>query len=170
MEYRTKTYIAADWSGDRDAVKQLYKWNYSNFWSLSFADAHEVTQARDTSLNCSIKSSLKKRLDISRIFVLIVGDKTKSLRSGGCQLCKNYNSHTKNCARGYSVDYRSYIEFECEKAVRDNLKIIVLYNSTIIDKNKCPDAVENSGNHVAMYYLENGQRYWNYQKIKDAMG
>ena len=62
--YRTKTYIAADWTGDKDAVDQLYKWNNSNYWALSFTDAHDVTQARDGSLNCSIKSSLKKRLDI----------------------------------------------------------------------------------------------------------
>lgn len=33
--YRTKTYIAADWSGDYDAVEQLHKWNISNYWSLS---------------------------------------------------------------------------------------------------------------------------------------
>ena len=24
--YRTKTYIAADWTGDKNAVDQLYKW------------------------------------------------------------------------------------------------------------------------------------------------
>lgn len=26
MVYRTKTYIAADWDGDKNAVEQLYKW------------------------------------------------------------------------------------------------------------------------------------------------
>ena len=26
MNYRTKTYIAADWDHDEDAVKELYKW------------------------------------------------------------------------------------------------------------------------------------------------
>ena len=54
MAYRTKTYIAAEWSGDKDAVEQLHKWNDGDKWSLSFTDAHEVTQARDGSLNCSI--------------------------------------------------------------------------------------------------------------------
>ena len=170
MAYRTKTYIAADWSSDKDAVEQLHKWNDSNYWSLSFVDAHEEMQARDTSLNCSIKSSLAERLNISKTFVLIVGNQTKAVTSGGCQLCESYNSYTKSCARGSNVDYRSYIEFECEKAVRDNLKIVVLYKSANIDKTKCPDAVKNSGNHAAMCYLENGQLYWDYQKVKDAMG
>lgn len=141
MAYRTKTYIAADWTGDKDAVDQLYKWNDSDHWSLSFTDAHDLTQARDGSLNCSIKTSLGTRLDASKTFVLIVGANTKTVRSGGCQYCNSYNSYTSSCARGYSVDYRSYIEYECDKAVRDGLKIVVLYNAATVDKTKCPDAV-----------------------------
>jgi len=31
MAYRTKTYIAAEWTGDKDAVEQLYKWSDSNY-------------------------------------------------------------------------------------------------------------------------------------------
>ena len=70
MRYRTKTYIAGDWTGDKDAVDQLYKWNNSNYWGLSFHDAHEITQSADSSRNCSIKASLRARLDISKTFVL----------------------------------------------------------------------------------------------------
>ena len=68
--YRTKTYIAGDWTGDSDAIEQLYKWNDSKYWSLHFIDAHDLTQAKDSSLNCSIKASLKTRLDASKTFVL----------------------------------------------------------------------------------------------------
>ena len=167
MAYRTKTYIAADWSGDKEAVDQLHKWNDSNYWSLSFTDAHDLTQARDSSLNCSIKSSLALRLDASKTFVLIVGSNTKTVRSGSCQYCNSYNSWTSACARGMSVNYRSYIEFECEKAIRDELKIVVLYNATTVDRSKCPDAIKYVGTHVAMkdrYYA------WNYQAVKDAIG
>ena len=85
MVYRTKTYIAADWDGDKNAVEQLYKWKNSNYWSLNFHDAHDLTQARDSSLNCSIKTSLAKRLDGSKTFVLIVGNNTKTVRRGSCQ-------------------------------------------------------------------------------------
>jgi hypothetical protein len=169
MTYRTKTYIAADWSGDKDAVDQLYKWNDSKFWSLSFTDAHELTQARDGSLNCSIKSSLATRLDASKTFILIVGSNTDSVRSGSCQYCASYNSWTSGCARGYSVDTRSYIEFECEKAIRDGLKIVVLYNAASVNKSKCPNSIKSYGKHVAMCYYENGQYYWNYQAVKEAL-
>ena len=97
--YRTRTYIAGDWDNDKDAVDQLHKWNDSNHWSLSFTDAHDLTSSRDSSLNCTIKASLKTRMDASKTFVLIVGEHTASVTAGGCQLCKSYNSYIKYCTR-----------------------------------------------------------------------
>lgn len=169
MVYRTKTYIAGEWDGDQDAIKKLYSWNDSDYWSLTFTDAHELTQARDGSLNCSIKSSLAIRLNVSKTFVLIVGNNTKSARSGSCQYCNSYNSWTGSCARGYSVDLRSYIEYECDKALRDGLKIVVLYNAVSVNKSKCPDSVRDTGTHVAMCKFEGGEYYWNYTAVKAAL-
>lgn len=166
--YRTRTYIAADFDHDKDAVDQLYKWNDSNYWSLSFSNAHDLQTSSDNSLFCSIKSSLKYRMDASKTFVLIVGDHTKSLTKGGCQNCASYNSHTYACARGYSVDYRSYINFECDKAVEAGIKIIVLYNDIKVDKSKCPQSVKNIGTHVPMVYYKDGKYYWDYQTVKKA--
>ena len=94
---------------------------------------------------------------------------TKAVRAGSCQYCNSYNSWTSHCARGYSVDYRSYIEYECEKAVEAGIKIVVLYNATTVDKSKCPDAVKTQGTHLAMMYTQNGIKYWNYSAIKDAI-
>ena len=48
--YRTRTYIAADFDNDKDAVDQLHKWNDSNYWSLSFTDAHDLQTSYDSSL------------------------------------------------------------------------------------------------------------------------
>jgi hypothetical protein len=169
MVYRTKTYIAAEWDGDKDAVEQLHTWNDSNYWSLSFTDAHELTQARDGSLNCNIKKSLGTRLDASKTFVLIVGSNTKTVRSGSCQYCGSYKSLTMSCERGYWVDYCSYIEYECNKAINDKLKIVVLYNAATVDKSKCPDAIKNVGTHVAMCSYKEGKYYWDYQTVKDAI-
>lgn len=168
MAYRTRTYIAADWSGDKDAVEQLHKWN-DGYWSLSFTDAHDLTQSRDSSLNCSIKSSLKLRMDASKTFVLIVGDKTDSVTAGSCRYCSSYNSWTSSCARGRSIDYKSYIKYECEKAVEAGIKIVVLYNSTIVSRSKCPEVVRYKGNHVAMVYHKEGKLYWDYNAVKNAL-
>lgn len=170
MVYRTRTYIAGEWTGDSDAINQLHKWNNSNNWSLTFTDAHELTQARDGSLNCNIKKSLKERMDSSKTFILVVGDKTNSVTAGGCQLCQSYNSYTSACAKGYYIDYKSYIKFECEKAVEANIKIIVLYNSTAVDKSKCPEAVKKLGTHVAMVFRgQDGKLYWDYKSVYNAL-
>ena len=132
--YRTKTYIAGDWDHDEDAVNKLHQWNDSNHWSLTFTDAHELTQANDSSLNCSIKASLKKRMDASKRFVLIVGDSTKTVTAGSCVWCGSYNSHTYACAKGHSVDYRSYIKYECDKAVEaEACSIIKLHRRIILN-------------------------------------
>ena len=170
MTYRTKTYIAGDWTGDKDAIDKLYEWNNSKRWSLSFTDAHDLTQARDDSLNCNIKKSLKERMDASKTFVLIVGDKTNNLTAGSCQYCDSYNSHTNSCAKRYSIDYKSYIEYECNEAVKADVKIVVLYNSTIVSKDKCPKAVRNTRTHIPMKCRDYDDKvYWNYNDIKKAM-
>ncbi|MBR3481661.1 MAG: hypothetical protein IKH45_02075 [Neisseriaceae bacterium] len=168
MVYRTKTYIAADFDNDINAVKQLYQWKDSNYWSLSFSNAHDIQQSRDSSLPCSIKSSLKTRMDFSKTFVLIVGENTNNITKGGCQHCVSYNGWTKSCAKGKTVDYRSYIKYECDKAKEAGIKIIVLYKSIMVDKLKCPKQIRYEGIHVPMIYYENGQYYWDYQSVKQA--
>lgn len=169
MTYRTKTYIAAEWDGDKDAIQQLHEWNNGNKWSLSFTDAHKVTQARDTSLNCSIKSSLATRFNESKTFVLIVGSNTKTARSGSCHYCNDYKSSPSSCNRNFSVNLDSYIEYECKKAIRDKLNIVVLYKAASVDKSKCPDSIKNVGNHIAMYYIEDKKYYWDYEAVKKAL-
>jgi hypothetical protein len=168
MAYRTKTYIAADWTGDSNAVEQLHKWNDSDYWGLSFHDAHDIIDANDGSLNCSIKASLAKRLDISKTFVLVVGNGTKTRRAGECNYCSFYSN--SSCTKGYGVSNKSFIEYECDKAVRDGLTIVVLYNAAKVDKTKCIDSIKEKGTHTAMQYIENGQRYWDYQAVKKAFG
>ena len=81
---RTKTYIAGEWDGDNDAIDQLYKWNEGDKWSLHFRDAHASKQCYDSSMPCTIKSSLRERMNNSKIFVLVVGNNTASTRKGSC--------------------------------------------------------------------------------------
>lgn len=169
MAYRTRTYIAGDWTGDKNAINQLYEWN-DGYWSLSFVDAHELTQARDSSLRCSIKRSLKERMNVSKTFVLVVGNQTNTITAGGCQFCGSYNSWGSYCAKGYPVDYRSYIKYECEIAVEAGIKIVVLYNSTYVNKDNCPESVRKIGVHVPMIYKDqDGKYYWDYKAVKNAI-
>jgi len=151
-------------------VNELYKWNDNKYWGLSFVDAHDLTTARDTSLNCSIKASLKSRLDVSKTFVLIVGSETKNLRSGGCQYCDDYDSNQSSCDKGKSVDYRSYIQYECDIANKDISNIVVLYNATTVKKALCPETLKSVGTHAAMRYSRDGEQYWDYNAVKKALG
>ncbi|WP_027431647.1 TIR domain-containing protein [Lachnospira multipara] len=168
--YRTKTYLAGDWTGDQNLISQLYKWNNDDRLLLDFVDAHELTQARDTSLACSIKRSLSERLNASKTFVLIVGKNTDKLTKGACRYCNNYSSYFSSCTHGSTVDQRSFIEYECEKAKRDNLKIVVLYNYTSVYKDKCPECLRYTGTHLNAYYKgTDGKYYLNYQDIKKAI-
>ena len=170
---RTKTYIAADFDYDINAVDILYYWKNNQSLSFDFQDAHDLTQARDTSLPCSIKSSLRYRLTESKTFVLIVGEHTDSLTKGGCQFCPSYNSYNYHCARDHEVDYRSYIHYECDMAKQDYLtseikKIVVLYNNTVVNKQLCPETLQSVGTHIPMIYYSviDGKYHWDYQKLR----
>ena len=167
--YRTRTYIAADFDNDLDAVEKLHEWNDNKNLNLSFSDAHDLQTSSDDSLYCSIKKSLKYRMDGSKKFVLIVGTNTNNITKGGCQYCGSYNSYAKYCARGNSVDYRSYIEYECDKAVEAGIEIIVLYKSVAVNKTRCPEILKNRGKHVPMYKYEDGKYYWDYTAVRDAL-
>lgn len=166
--YRTRTYIAADFDSDRDAVDKLLEWNRSDYWSLSFTNAHDLQSSRDSSKPCSIKQSLKLRMDGSKRFVLIVGIQTASVTKGSCRYCESYNSYTGACARGHSVDYRSFVKYECDKAVKAGINIIVLYKAAAVNRMKCPESVRYKGTHIPMYLLKTDGYYWNYRAIKNA--
>ena len=166
--YKTRTYLAGAWTEDSDLIQTIKKWHDSDYWSLDYSDAHKLKQARDTSLSCSIKASLMKRLDASKTFILIVGEATDNLTRGSCQYCENY--YYRICLRGRNIDTRSFIEYECEKAIAYDMNIIVIYNSTNIDKSLCPDCFKKLGNHIAAKkILADGKEYWNYDEIRDAI-
>lgn len=162
MIYRTRTYTAADWTSEEEAIKQLETWNSSKHWGLSFTDAHELSSCRsDDTNNCNIKKNCSQNLDHSKFFVLIIGDKTKSLRAGYCMYCKEYS----NCNYTYKTN-KSFVEYECDYALRNNLPIIVLYNSTEVDTSKCIDSVVDVAKAHAKMKKSDGS--WDYQSVKAA--
>ena len=108
-------------------------------------------------------------MDASKRFILIVGDNTTSVRSGSCQYCGSLNSRLDFCIRGHSVDRRSYIEFECEKAIEAGIDIVVLYNAASINRSKCPSILRDNGKHIAMCYQKDGVLYWDYGAVKNAL-
>lgn len=181
MVYRTRTYIAGEWDGDSGAIEQLYKWNEGDRWSLHFVDAHSFKQCYDSSMPCTIKSSLSDRINHSKTFVLVVGKNTKTARKGKCLYynCANKRQYYWGdyycgvAGKTYSTD--SFIEYECKLAYNawrnGEMKIVVLYNATIVDKSKCPDILKNVGTHEAMksYNYKWSSYSYDYNKVKNAI-
>lgn len=65
------------------------------------------------------------------------------------------------CLHSRAIDSRSYIEFECEMAIKKNMKIVVLYNDIKVYRDKCPECIRNMGVHIPAYFLDaNG--YWKF--------
>lgn len=169
MIYRTKTYLAADFDNDIEAINQLLNWNESEYYSgIGFVNVHEFMQSRDTSYPCSIKKSLSTRMDMCKLFILIVGDKTNLVTKGSCQYCGQYRKLENMCFLNQHSNSKSFIEFECDRAKRDYLKgkikILILYNSPYIHKDRCPEPLRDIGIHYPM--KTNGK--YDYQKVKFA--
>lgn len=179
---RTRTYIAGDWTGDSDAIEQLYKWNKGDKWSFHFVDAHSNHNCYDSSKPCTIKADLSSRMSITKIFVLIVGNDTKNTRKGSCayQDCdkRNYNYYLQKneCSViGKSYSTQSFIDYECQMAynawIKDEVKIVVVYNAASVNKNKCPDILKNIGVHVAMksYNVYRDKYLYDYEQVRKAI-
>ena len=114
MTYKNKTYIAFDGDTDIEYYRTLQMWKENKNIDFDFYDAHDLNTARDTSLTESIKNQLRERFENSKLFMIIVGDKTK--------------------------DNRKFIPWEIEQALERNLPIIVIYinHSRHIDTTVCP--------------------------------
>lgn len=179
---RTKTYIAGEWDGDKDAIEQLYTWNEGNKWSLHFRDAHKNKQCYDSSMPCTIKNSLRDRMNDSKVFILIVGNNTASTRKGSCAyyncINKQYSYYIGQyictiLGKTYSTD--SFVDYECQMAykayLKGEMKIVVLYNAASINKSKCPEILKDIGTHKEMKsYNSFRQAYqYDYAKVKSAI-
>lgn len=182
--YKTFTYIAGDWTGDKAAIDKLHEWNEGRKWGLTCKDVHSETQSSDSSLNCSIKASLRKRMKICKKFVLVVGSETDGLKSGACYTCRWYKkaelyTFMPSCLLNHYVDNRSYIKYECDMAKydydNDDIEIVVLYNSVNVNRNLCPEPLRWIGTHAPMKkkvtdYYGYTHYDWDYDSVKNAIG
>ena len=159
---KIKTYIAADWDHDKDFIKILKKIlkeiileenSKGKDFKKKFTDIHEKIQISDDNPYCSIKKSLDERFERSKLFILIVGEHTNKLKKGICSFCKHYNKKRKTCSIDNDVDKRSYIKYECDKAIDKELKIIVIYKDYKVDRKKCPKILRDEEIHIPSYTL-----------------
>lgn len=119
MAYKNKIYVAFDGDKDIHYYRLLTAWSNNDKFDFSFADAHDINSARDTSTEETIKQRLRERFNNSRAFVLLVGESTKYL-------------------------YK-FVKWEIEMAIKLQLPIIVinLNKKRSRDESNCPAVIRD---------------------------
>lgn len=79
MVYRNKTYTCFDGDTDIHYYRLMQAWTANEDFTFTFYNAHELNTARDSSQEESIKKQLRERLANSKLFVVLIGEKTRLL-------------------------------------------------------------------------------------------
>ncbi len=119
MGYRNKTYVAFDGDNDIHYYRLMLAWKQHDGMNFDFYNAHDLNYAYDSSMEQSIKKQLRERLLNSKVFVLLVGDRTRYL--------------TK------------FVTWEIEQALSLDLPIICINLSGLreMDNEKCPPILKD---------------------------
>lgn len=138
MAYRNKTFVSFDGDTDIHYYRLMQAWHQNDRSSFSFYNAHDLNTARDTSQEQSIKRQLRERLANSKLFVLLIGERTRYL--------------TK------------FVRWEIEQAIGMDLPVIAVNLNGLRqqDPDRCPPILANElAVHVSynpailQYALEN---------------
>lgn len=79
MAYRNKTYVCFDGDTDIHYYRLMLAWHQSDNSAFSFANAHELNYARDSSQELSIKRQLRERFLNSKVLIVLIGANTRYL-------------------------------------------------------------------------------------------
>lgn len=114
MAYHNRTFVSFDGDTDMHYYRLMTAWHQNDRSPFNFYNAHDLEQARDTSLETTIKASLARRMADSSVFVLLVGDRTRFL-------------------------YK-FVRWEIEQALARQLPIIAvnLNGTRFMDEERCP--------------------------------
>lgn len=120
MSYRNKTFVSFDGDSDMHYYRLMTAWKQNDGIAFDFYNAHDLNTARDTSSEESIKAQLAERLRNSKIFVLLVGEKTRYLQK--------------------------FVRWEIEQAISRQMPIVVvnLNGQRSKDNDRCPPALGNA--------------------------
>lgn len=79
MPYRNKTFVSFDGDSDMAYYRLIQAWKQNDGIAFNFYNAHDLNTARDSSLESSIKAQLAERIRSSKVFILLVGERTRYL-------------------------------------------------------------------------------------------
>ena len=114
MPYRNKTFVSFDGDSDIHYYRLMLAWKQNDGFGFNFYNAHDLNTARDSSQETSIKAQLAVRMRNTKLFVLLVGERTRYLQK--------------------------FVRWEITQALSRDLPIIAvnLNSSRFMGKDKCP--------------------------------
>jgi Thoeris protein ThsB, TIR-like domain len=134
MPYRSKVFVSFDGDSDIHYYRLMCAWKQNDNTSFDFQDAHDINTARDSSTEATIKRRLAERLQNSKMFVLLIGERTRyqykfvrweieqALRLNLPIVCVNLNG------------VRRMDNLRCPPLLQDKLALHVSYNARIIQR------------------------------------
>ena len=119
MAYRNKVFVSFDGDNDIRYYNLMRAWKQNTDISFNFFNAHDINTALDSSLESTIKIRLRERLKNTKVFVPLIGSRTKFL-------------------------YK-FVRWEMEQALSLNLPIIGVNLNSLrqIDANLCPPVIRD---------------------------
>ncbi len=152
MPYRNKVFISFDGDNDMHYYRLMRAWKQNDNSSFNFFDAHDINTALDSSMEVTIKRRLSERLDNSKAFVSLIGERTRYL-------------------------YK-FVRWELEQAIERDLPIIGinLNGLRMRDNDLCPPVIRDAlviyvgyRPAIVQYALENWpSQYVNLRKQKKS--
>ena len=132
MAYRNKVFVSFDGDNDMHYYRLMRAWKQSDNTQFDFYDAHELCQSRDSSLEETIKRSLRNRLVNSKTFVLLIGEHTRYLfKFVRWEMEQALSLDLPFIAVNLNQIRRQDIE-RCPPLIRDSLAVHISFNARIM--------------------------------------
>jgi len=158
MPYRNKTYVCFDGDNDIHYYRLMLAWTQSDRTPFNFYNAHDLNTSRDSSLTESIRRQLRERLLNSKVFVVLIGERTRYLTRFVRWEMEQALS-LKIPIIGVNLNgLREQDRDRCPPTIRDELAIYVSFNAAILQHalESWPeqDRTLRANGHGGPYYYE----------------
>ena len=166
MGYRNKTYVCVDGDNDLHYYFLMCAWKQNDGIAFNFYNAHDLNTARDTSQEQSIKRQLRLRMSISKVLVVLIGDRTRYLykfvrweMEQALSLGLPVIGVNLNGLREQDTD-------RCPPIIRDELAVYISFNASILQH-----ALENwPSNHRDLKRQGKTGPYYFYESVYSELG
>ena len=132
MAYKNKVFVSFDGDNDIRYYNLMRAWKQNDNISFDFIDAHDINTARDNSLESTIKQRLRERLRNAKVFVPLIGNRTKYLYKFVRWEMEQALNLELPIIGVNTNGLRQKDAILCPPVIRDELAIYVSFNAAIL--------------------------------------